>query len=167
MAVIEQKMNADEVAKNLWVGGLPTDADAVDKNFDALVLASREFQDVFPAHKYPNTKLILAPMDDEPNSPKPPGPETKATALKAALEVHDLNKAGKKVLVTCAAGVNRSALIAAMAMVIGGFNSSHAINRIRKRRKPPSGLKPLFNQHFQKIIKDFDAELATSDSPTR
>lgn len=159
--VVKQKMNADEVGKNLWVGGLPTDARAVDKNFDALVLAAKEFQDVFPVHKYPNTKLILAPLNDAKPSAK-----EQATALKAALEVHDLNKQGKKVLVTCAAGVNRSALIAGLSMVVAGDNAQHAINRIRKHRKPPSGSTPLFNPHFQKMLRDVDSQISESDSPT-
>lgn len=164
--VIKQKMNADEVAKNLWVGGLPTDSDSVDQNFDAIVLAAEEFQDAFPVHKYPGTQLIPAPLSDEPHSPTGPSNKQKATALDAALKVHKLNKDGKKVLVSCAAGVNRSSLIAGLSMVIDGMNAQHAINRIRKYRKPPTGSVPLFNKHFRQYLKEFDQELSKQGSPT-
>lgn len=156
-----QRMNADQVSKNLWVGGLPTDPEAVDKNFDVLVLAAKQFQDVFPVHKYPGTKVIHVPLEDA----KPTAKE-KQLALKAGIEVFEHNQKGRKVLVTCAAGVNRSAMIAGLAMVIGGLSAEHAINRIRKRRKPPSGSTPLFNHHFVKVLKDVDAKISTSDSRT-
>jgi len=159
-----QKMNADEVSKNLWVGGLPTDPEAVDKNFDVLVLAAKSHQDIFPVHKYPKTKVIHVPLDDEPFSPNPPPKEDVAKALKAGLEVHEANSKGKKVLVTCQAGVNRSALVAGLAMVVGGLNADHVINRIRKRRKPPTKSVPLFNKHFRKVLRDVDAEISTSGS---
>ena len=154
-------MNADQVSKNLWVGGLPTDHAAVDKNFDVLVLAAKQFQDVFPVHKFPNTKVIHAPMEDAK-----PSQAEKAIALKAGLEVLEHNRNGKKVLVTCAAGVNRSALIAGLAMVIGGVEAEKAIKRIRTRRHPASGATPLFNKHFVKVLKDVDEEISTSDSRT-
>lgn len=166
MAEIKQRMNADKVGKNLWVGGLPTDPAAVDKNFDAIVLAAKQHQDIFPVHKFPNTKLILAPLEDEPNSTGMSSQE-RALALKAALEVHDLNKKGKKVLVTCAAGVNRSALIAGLSMVIAGVSAQHAINRIRKHRNPPTGSTPLFNPHFRKMLREVDSELTDQAGRTR
>ena len=155
MAGLVKGMSLDEVGHNLWVGSVPTDPDAVAKKFDALVLAAEEFQDVFPVHKYPGTKLILAPLDDAK-----PTHEEKITALKAALEVYDLNKKGKKVLVTCAKGVNRSALIAALALVLAGSTAQQAISTIRKARKPVSGALPLFNQHFVKLIKEVDQAIS-------
>ena len=156
-AKLQQKMNADQVGNNLWVGGLPTDSQAVDKNFDAIVLAAREFQEVFPVHKFPKTQVIHVPLRD----PGKPTTAEQAKALEAGLKVFELNKKGKKVLVTCAAGVNRSALIAGLAMVVGGVKADKAINQIRKRRNPPSGKTPLFNPHFVKMLQDVDAEIST------
>ena len=155
MAGLIKGMSLDEVGHNLWVGSVPTDPAAVAKKFDALVLAAEEFQDVFPVHKFPGTKLILAPLDDA----KPTHNE-KVTALRAALEVYDLNKKGKRVLVTCAKGVNRSALIAALALVLGGSTAQQAISKIRKTRKPASGALPLFNLHFVKLIKEVDQAIS-------
>lgn len=141
-------MNADEVATNLWIGAVPTEPEKVDKEFDALVLAAKEFQDVFPEHKFPCTELIRAPLIDG----KPTAAE-KAAAMKAGLRVYELNKDGKKVLVTCAKGVNRSSLIAALAMVIGGVNMPRALGNIRKHRRASSGAKPLFNTYFVDLIR--------------
>jgi protein-tyrosine phosphatase len=154
--ILTQKMNADQVAPNLWVGGLPTDFESVDKNFDALVLAAKQHQDFFPVHKFPGTYVLHVPLDDAK-----PSREEKVMALQAGLKVYELNKEGKKVLVTCAAGVNRSAMIAAMAMIIGGVSADEAIKRIRKRRHPVSGAMPLFNTHFVKLLQDVDAALST------
>lgn len=162
MATITKTLNADEVGRNLWVGAVPTNNNLVDKHFDGLVLAAKEFQDVFPVHQYPDTKLILAPLrDDKPND------EEKAIALRAALAVYDLNKQGKRVLVTCAKGVNRSALIAALAMVLAGTKGEEAITKIRSTRKPVSGATPLFNPHFCRLIKEVDATLSEPGHPIR
>jgi protein-tyrosine phosphatase len=149
-------MNANEVAKNLWVGGVPANPAEVDKRFDAIVLAAREFQDVFPEHKFPNTVVFHVPLQDgKPNN------HEKAMALRAAIQVFELNKDGRKVLVTCAKGVNRSALIAALAMLIGGVPRAKAINMIRKYRKPLSGATPLFNLHFLKFLQTLENAFST------
>lgn len=143
-------MNADQVSKNLWVGGVPTNPSEVEKKFDTLVLCAKEFQDVFPTHKHKKTELILAPMYDG----KPTNVE-KRRALKAAIEVRERLDNGKKVLVTCAAGVNRSALVASIAMMLGEKDTAKsAVNKIRKRRNPPSGATPLLNNHFIEFINE-------------
>jgi protein-tyrosine phosphatase len=153
------EVNADRVAKNLWVGGVPTDPAEVDENFDALVLSAKEFQDVFPVHQYPGTYVIHAPMVDGN-----PSTEEIARALDAGIKVFELNSKGKKVLVTCAAGVNRSALIAALAMVVGGVPADGAVNKIRKNRKALSGSMPLFNPFFVNVLKTIEAAIRTRDS---
>lgn len=155
------KNNADQVAKNLWVGGVPVDHEEVDDNFDALVLAAREFQDVFPAHKFPGTVVIYAPIPDG----KLTNAE-KAIALRAAIQVYELNRDGRRVLVTCAQGVNRSALIAALAMIIGGWSVRKAVENIRKYRKPVTGSKPLFNPYFVDFLKALEDAFNTPRSRT-
>lgn len=154
------KNNADQVAKNLWVGGVPADHKEVDGNFDALVLAAREFQDVFPAHKFPGTVVIYAPIPDG----KLTNAE-KAIALRAAIQVYELNRDGRRVLVTCAQGVNRSALIAALAMIIGGWSARKAVENIRKYRKPVTGSKPLFNPYFVDFLSVLEKAFSTPRSP--
>lgn len=149
-------MNADQVSEHLWVGSVPTDPAEVDKKFDALVLCAKEYQDVFPQHLYPNTDLILAPLDDAK-----PSDDEKYYALKAALAVRKHLDRGDDVLVTCAAGVNRSALVAAMAMMLGKYAPKEAVDAIRKKRKPLSKATPLFNTHFVKLINEVWKEIST------
>lgn len=149
-------MNADQVSEHLWVGGVPTDPAAVDKKFNALVLCAKEYQDVFPQHLYPTTDLILAPLDDD----KPSNTE-KYYALRAALAVRKHLDEGHEVLVTCAAGVNRSALVAALAMMLGKDTPKSAIDSIRKKRKPLSKATPLFNNHFVDLINEVWKEIST------
>lgn len=155
------QIHADKVGRNLWVGAVPVYPKEVEENFDAVVLAAKEYQSAIADVQRPGVRVILAPLDDSE-----PTPEEKAIALKAALEVYDLNKKGKKVLVTCAKGVNRSALIAALAMVLSGVPGEEAIERIRKSRKPASGATPLFNEHFCKLIRDIDGAISPKDSPS-
>ena len=139
---------------------MPTDNDEVDRKFDALVLSARRYQNVFPVHKYPKTHVIHAPLDDSK-----PSREQIIKALQAAIEVYEHNKAGHKVLITCEKGVNRSSLIAALAMVISGKDPDKAITMIRKNRHPVSGAQPLFNEHFVRVIKAVNKALKT-DNPT-
>jgi hypothetical protein len=58
--------------------------------------------------------------------------------------------------------VNRSALVAALAMVIGGLKMSKAIGNIRKYRKPTTGSTPLFNTHFVDLIKALSDAISMS-----
>ncbi len=147
-------IEAHKVGKNLWVGSAPKNPEAVSRQFDVLVLASNKHQHIFPAKKYPKVRLIKVPLNDAA-----PTTEEAAMALKAGIEVYEHNRDGKRVLVTCQAGVNRSALIAAIAMVLSGLSADDAITRIRAARKPESGCMPLFNRHFCELIHQVDKSL--------
>jgi protein-tyrosine phosphatase len=59
-------------------------------------------------------------------------------------------RAGLKVLCRCQAGLNRSSLVAALAMVRLGHGPGEAIEQIRVRRSPNA----LFNHHFVRYIHD-------------
>lgn len=160
--VAAPKTSMDEIVDGLYIGGVPVDNDAIDKKFGGLVLAAKEFQDVFPVHKYPNTYVVHVPLDDARLSR-----ENKVEALAAGLKVYELREAGKKVLSTCAKGVNRSALIAAICLILEGRTAKEAIVLIRKRRKPVSGAVPLFNPHFVKFLYEISDAISTSGSHTR
>ena len=58
-------------------------------------------------------------------------------------EIHDIAewahrewKAGKKVLIRCQAGLNRSGICTALVLVKDGYEPKHAIDLIRARRSP-------------------------------
>lgn len=56
---------------------------------------------------------------------------------------------GEKVLVRCQAGLNRSSLVAALALIKIGLAPEEAIQRIRTHRSPYA----LFNQHFETYLR--------------
>ena len=53
-------------------------------------------------------------------------------------------KAGKRVYIRCAGGINRSGLVTALVLIREGLEPQAAIDRIRKRR----GAMALCNEHF-------------------
>jgi len=57
-------------------------------------------------------------------------------------------KAGKRVLVRCQAGLNRSSLVAGLVLVREGMEGHEAITTIRRRR----ARRALFNEKFERIV---------------
>lgn len=72
--------------------------------------------------------------------------DVRAMADLAAEAVRD----GKKVLCRCQAGLNRSSLVAALAMLRLGFRPDAAIEMIRQKRSRNA----LFNLNFQRYIAE-------------
>ena len=69
-----------------------------------------------------------------------PSPELVAEAVAATLRWHG---EGKKVLVRCRAGLNRSALVAALALVhLEGITPGQAVTALRERRHPDALCNP-------------------------
>ena len=134
----------DNIAPKLWMGAAPRHADLA--LFDAVVLCAATLQHL----DVPNP--ILAPLDD--------AVPTKAElriALNAARRVHALTEDGKRVLVTCRLGVNRSGLVCALALMLRGMKARRAVRLIRSRRRPQSGHTPLCNDAFVAALLDLEA----------
>lgn len=135
---------ASEVAPRLFVGSKPPPGrhDGVD----AIVLAANEYQP--PAHLFPGVEVLHAPFDDAPN--RSMDEDEIETAMKAAGRVARRLRAGRRVLVTCAMGLNRSGLIAAIAMHdVYGMNADEIVTRLRRAR----GRRALSNPHFEKLLR--------------
>ena len=64
--------------------------------------------------------------------------------------VYDEWKSGKKVLVRCQAGWNRSGLITALILMKEGYTADEAIALIRKTRSPHA----LCNKKFEKFLRE-------------
>jgi protein-tyrosine phosphatase len=62
-----------------------------------------------------------------------PAPETAVLVALADL-VNDLRRGGKRVLIHCAAGINRSGLLAAAALIRDGMEADEAVETVRARR---------------------------------
>jgi protein-tyrosine phosphatase len=136
-------VDADWIAKGLYIGSVPRSCGS----FDAVVLAAKEYQKLGLL-----CPVILAPLDDSV-----PSREEIKIALAAAHKVNSLRRNGKRVLVTCAQGRNRSALVAALALMMEGATAKQAVQRILERRvHAPFGMKPLSNKAFIEVLKDYE-----------
>lgn len=134
-------MDASRVANRLWVGAEPpTDRDL--PSFDVIVLCAEEIQ---PERMAFHGTVIRSPIPD--------GTLTNAEltrALLASKAVADALIAGRRVLVTCAQGINRSALVASLALArVTRMSARDLILTMRLRRHPQA----LFNPHFQEILQ--------------
>lgn len=141
------KLDAHRIASKLWVGSRP--GPEACQVFDAVVLCAVEYQPKLPCHT-----VLRAPIDDDKLSLA----EAK-TVVGAARRVNELRKKGRRVLVTCNMGVNRSSLVAALALVLSGVSADDAVARLREKRKPPSGMTPLSNKHFVRALQRAELKL--------
>jgi protein-tyrosine phosphatase len=137
-------MSQSEVAPGLFVGSKPALGQHPD--VDMIVLAAIEYQP--PADLFPGVEVIHAPLDDAPN--RPMTEEEIAIATKAAGRVARRLLAGRRVLSSCAMGLNRSALIAAIAMnTVFGMGADEIIRRLRRAR----GAWSLSNPNFERLVR--------------
>lgn len=137
-------MSQNEVAPNLFVGSKP--APGRHACVDAIVLAAMEYQPA--ADQFLGAEVLHAPLDDD--SSRPMREDEIATAAKAAGRVARRLRAGRRVLVTCAMGLNRSALIAALAMHdVFGMSADEIVIRLRRAR----GAWALSNPNFERLVR--------------
>lgn len=135
-------MDANEIYPGLWMGG-HTHAREPGPAFDLRVLAAMELphDDARLAHV-----AISVPLDDR----DVPVTTEEATRIRdAAVLVAAEVARHHRVLVTCAAGRNRSGVVVARALMFLGYPARKAINAVRARRRLPPRLSPaLGNQAF-------------------
>lgn len=66
--------------------------------------------------------------------------------------VNDYRKRGKNVLVHCQAGLNRSSLVAARALMLNdGYTGAQAIQELRDKRSPACLCNPAFEQYLRQL----------------
>jgi len=141
-------IDASQISGNLYQGGAPQVGHAVrEAGFDALVLCAMEYQ----PNDFPGVKVFHAPNDD--SGQPPDGFQVMVARLAAEAVVRELG-AGKKVLVTCMAGRNRSGLVNGMALIKLGRPVDAVIARIRERRR-----NALTNEHFVALLRAFARRL--------
>jgi len=104
-------LDADPIAERLWQGAWPPEGEYVRLcGFTMLVLCAVEVQP--PAQAYPGVVVVHAPNDDTERMT----PGQWRGALRAARRVTGEVRRGGRVLVTCAAGLNRSGLVTALVL---------------------------------------------------
>ena len=140
----------DEIYTNLYQGGAPTQMDELRRDkFDVIVFCATDFQP--SANAYFPTDCIFCPFKDNDAGPSP-------AKLKEIYELADkismMIMGGKKVLITCAAGLNRSGLLTALVInKLTGWGGAACINLVRSKRRIVAGMSPLYNQAFVKILQ--------------
>ena len=137
-----------EVLPSLFVGGHATQYGSVvvDDEFDLVVsLFSRPGHGPSEgvehiAYRVPDSRLEERERDH---------------MIELGQVVAEAVEGGKRVLVRCHAGLNRSSLVAGMAMIEMGFPASDAIQRIRAARGPFA----LCNSAFVDYLADREIEI--------
>lgn len=137
-------MSNDAVIPGLFIGPKPPPGRRSD--VDVIVLAAMEYQP--PAVLFPGVEVIHAPLDDDPS--RPMTANEIEIAIKAGRRVARRLRAGRRILSTCAMGLNRSSLIAALAMSeTHGMSADEIIRRVRRAR----GAWALSNPNFERLLR--------------
>lgn len=129
------------IAPGLYQGPLPSSTAAVRADgFSVLVLCAVEAQPPVP----PDGLVILrCPLVDDTTRPIPEPDWQRAVAT--AREITGHLGAGRRVLTTCLAGLNRSGLVNALVLAMRyGMSGNAAVERVRLCR----GDNALFNAQF-------------------
>ncbi len=133
-------------AGGIWVGAQPPRDQALPA-FGVLILCAYEIQPRRPEIAFAG-RIIHCPLGDGP----PPTPTELGRAYAASLRCAEEVRAGKSVLVTCAQGINRSAFVAALALLrLTKMDGAQVIEQIRRQRYRDC----LFNPHFRRVIETF------------
>jgi len=148
-----------EILPNLWMGG--TDyADRVGLPFNTPFVTTENFDTAVTMYGYAN------PADWYVAEYRYPILDSTDVAFDMDV-IHGLVKTaykdwknGKRVLIRCQAGLNRSGLITALVLMMDGFTADEAINLIRTNRDPMC----LYNDAFVGWLKRQDAEDWLPDS---
>lgn len=138
----------DEIVPRLWVGGLPTRTVTQGVMVDAIASCLRPYDDfpqsglVWCAEPFPDDDLI---------------PRYRDIALALSKRVVEWHREGLVVLVNCSYGVNRSALVAGLAMVqMGMSKGDEVIAMIRQKRRPPHDYEPVLdNPSFHEFLRTY------------
>ena len=154
--------DAHRVGPKLWVGSCPifwvdlrntsTEVDIPTlQMFDLVVLCAQELQEISLGRPTMQVPLMDAKITQEDYR----------RALRAAKQVSRLRQRGKRILLTCQMGINRSSLVAAMSlMLLDGFPAEAAVLQIQRLRKPAFiRMKPLKNASFVQALHVLEESL--------
>lgn len=124
------RLDADKLMDLLWIGSVPYDAKSVRlAGMDVLVLCAVEVQP--PEVALRGISAIRCPMTDDGTMNE----QQWRQAAQCARDVAGLVRQGYRVLVTCAQGRNRSALVSGIALhLLTGHPGWECVEYIRRRR---------------------------------
>jgi len=131
--IASDPFTCDLIVEGLWQGDFPETG--VDwSKFDDVVTMTAE--DIPPVHLQLGGLWLYVPTWDS-------GEVNESGVREAARLVANRVREGKRVLVHCAAGLNRSGIVSARALMFMGYEVEDAIARVRERREGA-----LFNRTF-------------------
>jgi hypothetical protein len=138
-------MNYSCLLPRLCVGPFPPQGRTVaDEGFDLLLLCAAELQEA-GQHDYPGVEIWHCGYDDGPLST-----ELASILESLALDVAHAWNAGRRILITCALGLNRSVLVAALAYRwLSGCSGKHALEVARAARAGS-----LYNPSFARYLEE-------------
>lgn len=133
------------IGPRLYVGIAPPPGPALRKlGWDVLVLCAEEYQP-FP-QEFPGLEVIRAPNDD---ADRRPTLKEKDLARDAGIRAAARVREGKRVLVTCMQGRNRSGLVAAIALhYLTGASGEACARKVKAMREGA-----LSNPHFVRELR--------------
>jgi protein-tyrosine phosphatase len=138
---LDPRIEASEITPGLFVGSAPTPGPI--RGVHTLILAAVEYQP--QSALFPGVEVLHAGIDDAPSLSKDELDKVMAAAYVAGKRL----LRNQTVLVTCAMGRNRSALIAALALCARyGMRPDESIKRLRAARG-----KALTNTYFEALLR--------------
>lgn len=129
-----------QIMEHLWIGSVPPPGDY--SSMDLIVLAAEEYPRA-EVGQLSGAQILEVGLPDSTLTTKQEG-----LALEAAAVVARFLEAGENVVSTCAMGINRSSLIAALALVLMGSKPDKVIKLIREKRSSAA----LCNPYFVELI---------------
>lgn len=145
----------DQLHSSLFQGSYPKLTPELMTQFDVVVYCAMERQpsDRDLRHVPPGKHVFRVPLDDDAHQPITRELASQLLKLARQLAIHA--RAGRRVLITCAMGMNRSGIVSALTMmIVAGCDGPTAVATVRKRRRPLSdGTRALFNPIFARFVE--------------
>jgi protein-tyrosine phosphatase len=144
------ELDCADLGHGLWQGSRPTEGSVVaNAGFHTLVLCAREYQP--PRQAFPGVEVLRLRLDDDLT---PLDNRTVGAVFDVSTRVTELLRKRRKVLVTCAAGLNRSGLVSASALrMLLDASADDVIRHIRAERHPAALSNPLFESLVRRLHK--------------
>lgn len=147
-AVRHPRYDAHNILPRLWQGSAPKPGRSVARHgFQALVLAAEEHQP--PARGFPGVRVMHAPLDDHY---EPIGADEWEHIIRAANFAVGNVSCGRRTLITCQAGLNRSGIITALTVcLLTGMSGREAVSLVQRRR-PDALCNHSFVHHIESVM---------------
>lgn len=151
-------VEADEIVPGIWQGSYPGEGRYVAASgFTLLVLCAQELQT--PAEAFPDVEVVHAPNYDD--GVHDLTRDLLKVALGAARRVELAYRQGRKALITCRAGMNRSGLVTGLALhMIFGWDGHTCVRRVQDKRKNQGYYRALSNYQFVEALTNLTPKAA-------